>query len=52
MGLGVRTGFTTGPGVAGTLNYMAPELFSEEEPRASRETDVYAFGGLILAVSI
>ncbi|KAG8902384.1 Receptor-interacting serine/threonine-protein kinase 1 [Tulasnella sp. 408] len=29
---------------------MAPELLKEERPRPKRESDVYAFGGLILAV--
>lgn len=32
-----------------TFNYTAPELFAGQAP--GRETDVYAFGGLILAVS-
>jgi tRNA A-37 threonylcarbamoyl transferase component Bud32 len=32
---------------AGTLNYMAPELY-EEDPKCTRATDVYAFGCVIL----
>lgn len=47
-GLGVPSGLTTTERVKGTLNYMAAELFEGEKP--SRESDVYAFGGLILTV--
>ncbi|KAG8923337.1 hypothetical protein FRC01_012881 [Tulasnella sp. 417] len=50
MGLGVPTGFTTSDTAPGTLRYMAGELFSEGGPRSSLKTDVYAFGGLTLAV--
>lgn len=48
-GLGVPSGLTTTERVKGTLNYMASELFEGEKP--SCESDVYAFGGLILTVS-
>lgn len=48
-GLGVSSGLTTTERVKGTLNYMARELFEGEKPNL--ETDVYAFGGLILTVS-
>lgn len=48
---GHRSGFTTSEGVKGTYNYIAPELFNDEKPRPTPETDVYAFGGLILNVS-
>ncbi|KIO32693.1 hypothetical protein M407DRAFT_66410, partial [Tulasnella calospora MUT 4182] len=47
-GLGAPSGFTTTERVKGTLNYMAGELFEGE--KANRESDVYAFGGLILTV--
>ncbi|KAG9027828.1 hypothetical protein FS837_004158, partial [Tulasnella sp. UAMH 9824] len=48
--LGEPTGLTTSETPRGTLTYMAPELLEEERSRPNRETDVYAFGGLILAV--
>lgn len=41
---------TTSETVKGTLNYMAVELFAGGKPNL--ETDVYAFGGLTLAVSV
>ncbi|KIO18272.1 hypothetical protein M407DRAFT_84128, partial [Tulasnella calospora MUT 4182] len=44
------TGLTTEARPQGTFNYMAPELFMEDEPSVSCETDIYAFGGLILTV--
>lgn len=44
------SGFTTSETIKGTLAYMAAQLFSGEKP--SRESDVFAFGGLILAVSL
>ncbi|KIO28104.1 hypothetical protein M407DRAFT_49918, partial [Tulasnella calospora MUT 4182] len=49
-GFGHRTGYTTSDGVKGTYNYIAPELFKGENPRPALQTDVYAFGGLILTV--
>ncbi|MGB1249821.1 MAG: protein kinase domain-containing protein [Candidatus Promineifilaceae bacterium] len=36
---------TTNGGVAGTYQYMAPELFNDEEPR--RSTDIYALGCIL-----
>ncbi|KAG8994575.1 hypothetical protein FRB90_000390 [Tulasnella sp. 427] len=50
MGLGVSTGFTTSDTADGTISYMAGELLVDEYSRSNCETDVYAFGGLILAV--
>ncbi|KIO28102.1 hypothetical protein M407DRAFT_72347 [Tulasnella calospora MUT 4182] len=47
---GHGNGFTTSDSVKGTYNYIAPELFIEDKPRPTLETDVYAFGGLMLAV--
>lgn len=44
------TGLSTGAGPKGSHNYMAPELFEEENSKPTLETDVYAFGGLTLAV--
>ncbi|KAG8954936.1 hypothetical protein FRC04_010420 [Tulasnella sp. 424] len=44
------SGLTTSETVKGTLNYMAGELFIGENARPGRETDVYAFRGLILTV--
>lgn len=49
--LDTRTGLTTSGGARGTHHYMAMELFAEDTPRATCESDVYAFGGLILRVS-
>lgn len=46
------TGLTTGAGPKGSHNYMAPELFEDEDSKPTLESDVYAFGGLILAVGI
>ncbi|KAG8946587.1 hypothetical protein FRC04_011565 [Tulasnella sp. 424] len=46
--LEVQSGFTTSETVKGTVRYMARELFAGENP--SPESDVYAFGGLILTV--
>lgn len=51
-GIGAPRGLTTSEQPKGTLNYMAGELFKQDQPRYNRETDVYAFGGLILTVSI
>ncbi|KAG8898931.1 hypothetical protein FRC01_010720, partial [Tulasnella sp. 417] len=48
--LDTRTGLTTSGGARGTHHYMAMELFAEDTPRATCESDVYAFGGLILRV--
>ncbi|KAG8984290.1 hypothetical protein FRB90_005426 [Tulasnella sp. 427] len=48
--LDTRTGLTTSGPAKGTHCYMAPELFIDDVPRANRESDVYAFGGLILRV--
>lgn len=50
MATGLSAGLTTSDGLQGTCNYLAPELFEEEKPRPSRESDVYAFGGLMLSV--
>ncbi|KIO28111.1 hypothetical protein M407DRAFT_72376, partial [Tulasnella calospora MUT 4182] len=47
---GHGSGFTTSDNVKGTYNYIAPELFKAEKPRPTLETDMYAFGGLILTV--
>ncbi|KIO19568.1 hypothetical protein M407DRAFT_82664, partial [Tulasnella calospora MUT 4182] len=44
----VGTGMTTTGGVTGTHGYLAKELF-EEGSRPTDKSDVYAFGGLILA---
>ncbi|KIO32988.1 hypothetical protein M407DRAFT_46371, partial [Tulasnella calospora MUT 4182] len=49
VGLGVHTGFTTSDTAHGTLRYMAAELFAQGGLRSSLQTDVYAFGGLMLA---
>ncbi|KAG9047594.1 hypothetical protein FS837_001910 [Tulasnella sp. UAMH 9824] len=49
-GLDIPSGFTTSETVKGTLNYKAPELFLGEQPTCS--SDVYAFGGLVLTVSL
>ncbi|KAG8955542.1 hypothetical protein FRC00_005323, partial [Tulasnella sp. 408] len=46
--LGGHGGFTTSETAKGTLRYMAGELFAGHKP--NRETDVYAFGGLMLTV--
>lgn len=47
----ILTGLTTsGSGLKATNAYTAPELFTAEKPKPSLEADVYAFGGLILAV--
>ncbi|KAG8917276.1 hypothetical protein FRC01_002567, partial [Tulasnella sp. 417] len=48
--LGEPNGLTSSGTVRGTLRYMATELHREEKQRPDRQTDVYAFGGLILAV--
>ncbi|KAG8912627.1 hypothetical protein FRC00_004111, partial [Tulasnella sp. 408] len=50
LDLGESSGLTTSETPRGSLRYMAPELLEEERPRLNRKTDVYAFGGLILAV--
>lgn len=48
--LDISTGLTTGAGPKGSQNYMAPELFEDADSKPTLEADVYAFGGLILAV--
>lgn len=48
--LGARTGLTTGGEAVEFAGYVAMEIFSDEASRPTAETDVYAFGGLILAV--
>ncbi|KIO22245.1 carbohydrate-binding module family 1 protein, partial [Tulasnella calospora MUT 4182] len=48
--LSLSTGLTTSDGPKGTHNYMAPEFFEVEGPRPTCESDVFAFGGLVLAV--
>lgn len=48
--LGEPSGLTTSETARGTLRYMAGELLQEDKRRPDRESDVYAFGGLILAV--
>lgn len=48
--LDVSSGFTTSETVKGTFAYMAGELSSGQKP--SPESDVYAFGGLMLTVSL
>lgn len=45
-----RTGYTTVNQAAGTTRYQAKEL-SLGQTRPTDKSDVYAFGGLILAVS-
>lgn len=53
LGLNMHSGLTTGTGVRGTPGYMAPELFDDDNTDGPTcKSDVYAFGGLILAVSI
>ncbi|KAG9026753.1 hypothetical protein FS837_004514 [Tulasnella sp. UAMH 9824] len=47
-GLDEPSGFSTSETVKGTLRYKAAELFAGQKP--SLESDVYAFGGLILTV--
>lgn len=51
-GLGTPMTFRTGEGGRGHFNYMAGELFTGETPRPDSKSDVYAFGGLILTVSM
>ncbi|KAG8950319.1 hypothetical protein FRC04_007761 [Tulasnella sp. 424] len=46
----ISTGFTTGDGPKGSQRFMAPELFEEDNPKPTLGTDIYAFGGLVLAV--
>lgn len=48
--LGMHTGLTTAGQSAGTAGYQAKELY-EEDSRPTPMSDVYAFGGVILAVS-
>ncbi|KAG8919899.1 hypothetical protein FRC01_001045 [Tulasnella sp. 417] len=48
--LGELTGLTTSGTLKGTLRYMAPELHLEATQRPDLQTDIYAFGGLILSV--
>lgn len=48
-GLDIPSGFTTSETVKGTFRYKARELFDGEQPTC--ESDVYAFGGLVLTVS-
>ncbi|KAG9048233.1 hypothetical protein FS837_000432 [Tulasnella sp. UAMH 9824] len=50
MGLGVNTGSTTSSAVPGTIRYMAREVFTEGASKCSLQSDVYAFGGLMLVV--
>lgn len=47
----LRTGMTTAGGVTGTPGFLAKEL-SEEGSKPTDKSDVYAFGGLILAVCL
>lgn len=42
------SGFTTSLGVKGTLRYFAKELLVESNARTTVESDVWAFGSLIL----
>lgn len=51
LGLEESSGLTTTGVVRGTLRYMAGELHLDETLRPNLETDVFAFGGLILTVS-
>ncbi|KAG8941878.1 hypothetical protein FRC04_004055 [Tulasnella sp. 424] len=46
------TGLTTGYEAKGSHRYMAPELLLEPNAKPSLESDVYAFGGLMLAVCL
>lgn len=48
--LGARTGLTTGGEAVQFSGYVAMEIFLEDVPGPTTTTDVYAFGGLILAV--
>lgn len=48
--LGTHTGLTTAGQGLGTAGFQGPELF-EEDVVPTTMSDVYAFGGLILAVS-
>ncbi|KAG9025147.1 hypothetical protein FS837_005065, partial [Tulasnella sp. UAMH 9824] len=50
LGLEESSGLTTTGVVRGTLRYMAGELHIDEKRRLNLETDVFAFGGLILTV--
>ncbi|KAG8910634.1 hypothetical protein FRC01_006221, partial [Tulasnella sp. 417] len=51
VGIGKISGLTTtGNRTGGTSGYQAKELLDESAPSASAPGDVYAFGGLILAV--
>ncbi|KAG9042370.1 hypothetical protein FS837_010952 [Tulasnella sp. UAMH 9824] len=51
VGIGKASGLTTtGNRTGGTAGYQAKELLEETAPSASAPGDVYAFGGLILAV--
>lgn len=50
IGLGVHTGFTTSNATPGTIRYMAREILAEGGSKCSLQSDVYAFGGLMLAV--
>lgn len=52
IGLGVHTGFTTSNATPGTIRYMAREILAEGGSKCSLQSDVYAFGGLMLAVSV
>ncbi|KZV89243.1 kinase-like protein, partial [Exidia glandulosa HHB12029] len=42
--------FTEDSVVKGTSRWMAPELFTEEEPRLTYATDIWAFGCLLIEV--
>ncbi|KIO16631.1 hypothetical protein M407DRAFT_85788, partial [Tulasnella calospora MUT 4182] len=46
--LGAHSGFTTSETVKGSVRYMASELFNGQKP--DLQSDVFAFGGLILTV--
>lgn len=48
--LGDHSGFTTSSVGQGTKGYLAPELLNEDDARPTVQTDVFSFGGLILAV--
>ncbi|KAG8894182.1 hypothetical protein FRC00_009368, partial [Tulasnella sp. 408] len=50
IGLGLHTGFTTSNATPGTIRYMAREILAEGGSRCNLQSDVYAFGGLMLAL--
>ncbi|KAG8937453.1 hypothetical protein FRC00_005496, partial [Tulasnella sp. 408] len=47
--LGVRTGLTTAGGAGGPAGYQAIELMQADNAQPTDRSDVYSFGGLILA---